>query len=151
MIFHSCSSVYEMQNERYSFHLVSQKLFQFDISHPVKISIHLFSFYNSVKAFDTLWPSDTVWWHGSGSAWVQVMACCLMAPSHYLNLYGPLIIRAISAEVLMNFICNMCLEITFFKLLPHLPGTNELKYSTYITETFTIKHINQCTFFSLCH
>ena len=34
---------------------------------------------------DLLWPSDTIWRHRSGSALAQVTACCLMAPSHYLN------------------------------------------------------------------
>ena len=35
--------------------------------------------------FNSLWPSHTIWQHGSGSTLVQVMACCLMTPSHYLN------------------------------------------------------------------
>ena len=35
---------------------------------------------------NSLWPSDTIWRHKSGSTLAQVMACCLMAPSHYLNL-----------------------------------------------------------------
>ena len=30
-------------------------------------------------------PSDTIWLQKSGSTLAQVMACCLMAPSHYLN------------------------------------------------------------------
>ena len=34
---------------------------------------------------NSLWPSDTIWWHRSRSTLVQVMACCLTAPSHYLN------------------------------------------------------------------
>ena len=29
--------------------------------------------------------SDIIWQHRSGSTSAQVMACCLMAPSHYLN------------------------------------------------------------------
>ena len=33
----------------------------------------------------SLRPSDAIWWHRSGSTLAQVMACCLMAPSHYLN------------------------------------------------------------------
>ena len=33
----------------------------------------------------TLWPSDAIWRHRSGSTLAQVMACCLTAPSHYLN------------------------------------------------------------------
>ena len=32
-----------------------------------------------------LWPNDAIWWHRSGSTLAQVMACCLTAPSHYLN------------------------------------------------------------------
>ena len=35
--------------------------------------------------FDSLWPSDTIWRQRSGSTLAQVMACCLTAPSHYLN------------------------------------------------------------------
>ena len=34
---------------------------------------------------NSLWPSDTIWRHKSGSTLAQEMACCLMAPSHYLN------------------------------------------------------------------
>ena len=35
--------------------------------------------------FNTLWPNDVIWWHGSRSTFSQVMACCLTASSHYLN------------------------------------------------------------------
>ena len=34
---------------------------------------------------NSLWPSGTIWCHKSGSTLAQVMACCLTAPSHYLN------------------------------------------------------------------
>ena len=34
---------------------------------------------------NSLWPSDAIGWHTTGSTLIQVMACCLMAPSHYLN------------------------------------------------------------------
>ena len=34
---------------------------------------------------NSLWPSDTIWRHRSGSTWSHVMAWCLRAPSHYLN------------------------------------------------------------------
>ena len=36
---------------------------------------------------NSLWPSNTIWRQRSGSILAQVMACCLMAPSHYLNQY----------------------------------------------------------------
>ena len=34
---------------------------------------------------NSLWPSEAIWQNRSGSTLDQVMACCLMAPSHYLN------------------------------------------------------------------
>ena len=43
------------------------------------------SHYLSLINFNSLWPSDAIWREGSGSTLVQVMACCLTAPSHYLN------------------------------------------------------------------
>ena len=33
------------------------------------------------------WPSYAIWWNRSWSTLVQVMACCLTAPSHYLTQY----------------------------------------------------------------
>ena len=40
---------------------------------------------NDKKEFNTLWPSDAIWRHRSASLLDQIMACCLMGPSHYLN------------------------------------------------------------------
>ena len=62
------------------------------------------------------------------------MACYLTAPSHYTGTSVDLLskvlfviqVRAISQEVLKNIICNMYPDITLLKLLPHLPGANEL-------------------------
>ena len=31
------------------------------------------------------WPTGTMWWQTSGSTLAQVMACYLLAPSHFLN------------------------------------------------------------------
>ena len=35
--------------------------------------------------FNSLWPSDAIWWHRSGLTLAQLMACCLMALNHYLS------------------------------------------------------------------
>ena len=35
--------------------------------------------------FNSFRPSDAIWRHRSGSTLAKVMACCLTAPSHYLN------------------------------------------------------------------
>ena len=34
---------------------------------------------------NSLWPSDAIWHWRSWSTPIQVMACCLMAPSHHVN------------------------------------------------------------------
>ena len=34
---------------------------------------------------NSLWSSDAIWRHRSGTTLVHVMACCLTAPSHYMN------------------------------------------------------------------
>ena len=39
----------------------------------------------SVPVINSLWPSDAIWRQRFGSPLAQVMACCLTAPSHYLN------------------------------------------------------------------
>ena len=38
-----------------------------------------------LKSNNPLWPSDAIWHWISWSTLVQVMACCLTTPSHYLN------------------------------------------------------------------
>ena len=40
---------------------------------------------DSQTALSSLWSIDTIWRHGTGSTLAQVIACCLMAPSHCLN------------------------------------------------------------------
>ena len=34
-------------------------------------------------SLNSLWPSDAIWQHRSGSSLAEVMACCLAASSHY--------------------------------------------------------------------
>ena len=40
---------------------------------------------NTQAPINSLWPSDAIWRHTSWSTLVRVMACCLTAPSHYLD------------------------------------------------------------------
>ena len=39
----------------------------------------------AMHTVDSLWPSDAIWLQRSELTLAQVMACCLTAPSHYLN------------------------------------------------------------------
>ena len=80
-----------------------------------------------LKAFNSLWPSDIIWQHRSGSTLGQVMAWWLMAPSHYLNQCWIFISEVLWHSPESNFTMYiMGLKIILLKQLPHLPGANEL-------------------------
>ena len=49
----------------------------------VMMELH-FGIDNRQLSSNSLWPSDAIWRPGSRSTLVQVIACCLTAPSHYL-------------------------------------------------------------------
>ena len=46
---------------------------------------HMLCLLHCSTARNSLCSSDTLWQHGSGSTLAQVMAWCMMAPSHYLS------------------------------------------------------------------
>ena len=81
-----------------------------------------------------LWPSDAIWYDKSGSSIVQVIACYLTAPSHYLDQcwlvisvvlwHSPETNFTVSAQT--TILCNEFKDYTFLKLLPHLLWANEL-------------------------
>ena len=52
------------------------------------IMCHLVAKFTSnylIAIINSLWPIDTIWRHISVSTLAQIMACCVTAPSHYLN------------------------------------------------------------------
>ena len=76
---------------------------------------------NAYMLFNSLGPSDTIWRWRSWSALAQVMACCLTAPSHYLNHCWLIISKVLwhSSEdiVIRRFEdTNQLSKITFLKL-----------------------------------
>ena len=84
--------------------------------------------------FDPSPASDTIWQHRSWSTLAQVMACCLQHQAitwtnvdfwsvRFLGTHP----RAISKWVPKLLFVVMSLKIILLKLLPYLPGTNELK------------------------
>ena len=92
-------------------------------------NVHLY------KTLNSLWPSDAIWRQASRSTLVQVMACCLMAPSHYLNQCWLIISNVLwhSSEGIIiqrSQDTNQYtrLKIEFFKSHPNLPGANELNH-----------------------
>ena len=97
---------------------------------------------NVLFQFNSLLPSDAKWRHRFGSTLVQVMACCLTAPSHYLNQYWLVICKVqwhsfegnFTREIPQPSITKIGLKITHPKFHLNLPGANELisKYSNKI-------------------
>ena len=79
-------------------------------------------------------PSDVIWRHRSGSTLTQVMACCLTAPSHYLNQFGLIISEVQVTFILGQFhkrslkpsIIKIHLKIIYLKFHSNFPGANEL-------------------------
>ena len=83
---------------------------------------------------ESLWLSDTTWWQ-AGSTLAQVMACCLMAPSHNLNqcwfIHNIISWHSLDWEQFHKN-CSTesvaCIKKLHSKLLPHLPETSELTH-----------------------
>ena len=83
--------------------------------------------------FNSLGLSDAIWQQRSGSTLAQVMACCLMAPSHYLNQCW-LIISEVQwhsyqgnlTRMSQSSITKICLKITCLKFHSNFSGVNEL-------------------------
>ena len=88
---------------------------------------------------NSLWPNDAIWRHRSGSTLAQVMACCLMAPSHYLNQCWLIINKVQRHLAERNFtrktqpsVTKVISKITYPKFNLNLPGSNELSGSSLI-------------------
>ena len=97
----------------------------------------------------SLWPSDAIWWQGSGSTLVQVMACCLMAPSHYPNQYWLIISEVqwhspegnFTRDITQPSITKFTLKINNLKSNQNLPGANELTHILSHTVVFIVSHL----------
>ena len=83
-------------------------------------------------SFNWLGPSDAIWRWRSWSTLVQVMACCLTAPSHYLNQCWLIISTVQCHPSESNFtkdtsaISEITLKMTYLKFCSYRPGANEL-------------------------
>ena len=66
--------------------------------------------------FNSMWPSTAIWRHRPQLTLAQLMACCLAAPSHYLNqcwlIISDIRLRAISQEIPEPSIAKISLKIT---------------------------------------
>ena len=83
-MFRFCYSL--MQERRYVFLALTHRNITW-MCFTMVYDLHLYANFhlNGSIALNSLWPSDTIWRHKTRSTLAQVMACCLTAPSHYLN------------------------------------------------------------------
>ena len=98
------------------------------------ISLYRFYKYYPFLWVNSLWTNDDIWRQRSGSTLAQVLACCLTAPSHYLNQFWLTISKVhwhsfewILQEILQLSITKVSWTITSLNLLWNLPGANEFK------------------------
>ena len=81
----------------------------------------------SQSLLSSLWPGNTIWWH---KFWVTIGSDNGLLPEPNVNLsskeFCDVPLKAISQELLMNLIHNICSKVILLKLLPHFPGANEL-------------------------
>ena len=63
--------------------LISLVMYFMTMGHMSRIRCIITAYF--LQHIFTLWPSDATWRQRSGSTLAQVIACCLTAPSHYLN------------------------------------------------------------------
>ena len=97
-------------------------------------NITLFSWNEFSVTVNSLWSSDAIWHHETWSRLVQVMAWCLMAPSHYLNEFWLILSKVLHHSREGNFTGNVqyiCLWHEFknywLRSQTQLPaGSNEL-------------------------
>ena len=90
---------------------------------------------STVSNINSLWPRDAIWRQKSGSGLDQVMACCLTAPSHYMNQCWFITskVQWCSSEGtftwdITTISTKISLKIIFLRFYWNLPGTNELSF-----------------------
>ena len=106
-----------------------------------------------VDHFNSLWTSDVIWRYRTSSTLTQIMACCLMAPSHCLTNAGWLNINEVLKQTPdSNFtwskisIHKLSLKVALLKLKLHFPGGNEL-----IMFMITLTQIMACCLMAPSH
>ena len=92
---------------------------------------------NHIYFTNSLWPTDAIWRHWCGYTLAQVMAWCLMAPSHYLNQCWLLMNEVLwyssesnSTSRAQAIILHNELELIFWKLLSYHSGATVLSLFT---------------------
>ena len=94
------------------------------------IAVNLLPCWDWNLLVNSLCPSDAIWRQRSGSTLAQIMACCLMVPSHYLNQCW-LEINGIHPSAISQKMHKICRQkfsskLRYSWIFMHLSGANEL-------------------------
>ena len=99
-----------------------------------------------------LWPCDAIWRHRSMSILAQVMACCLMPPSHYLDQCWLMVSEVLWQSPDSNFTENTKdiylwneFEIYSFETVVKTPGANDRQFVPYNMHTTLLSFACLCT------
>ena len=102
-----------------------------------QVQISCFDFISLRLFINSFWHSDAIWRQGSRSTLVQVMACCLTAPSHYLNQCWLIIAKvqwcSSEGNFHLRYRCHLSLKLAwkfFLKILLKSPRGQWVKTKT---------------------
>ena len=91
-----------------------------------------------IRPVNWLGPNDAIWRQISGLPLAQIMACCLTAPSHYLNQCWLIICKvewhsskASSQDIPQPSINEIIWKIKYLKYHSIFPGANELTHCSH--------------------
>ena len=115
----------------------------YSMSHEICIQIFKYGpIQSNDEEINSLWSSDAILRHRSESTLAQRMACCLTAPSHYLNQCWLFINEVQQHSSDSNFTTDtsaisskISMRITWMKFHSKLSGANELM-SAKVTQAF---------------
>ena len=101
---------------------ICKEIFCVKLRNGKSYQIHIDTSAVMLIAVNSLRPSDGIFRHRSGSTLARVMACCLTAPSHYLNQCWLNIIKVLWHSSDGNFIIKRYLSHHSVKLVWKLPS-----------------------------
>ena len=106
---YSCAILWHARGTNHSAYVTKCHNFRGEIVHRSDI-YHI---------LNSAWPSDAIWWERSRSTLAQVMACCLMAPSQYLNQCWVPIPEVLWHSTEINFTVSAPANVLYNKLEDH--------------------------------
>ena len=134
---------------KYNKPLFTQKAKQWTEKHA-KQEVIMFNWF--INAYFKFMSSDAIWWNRYGLMFDQVMACCLTAPSHYLNQCWLIISEAHWHSAEGNFRGKYwkyqlmkCFTIMHLKSHPGLPGANALRKKKYYILKMSTPTVHETT------